>query len=493
VRYLKNPQIVFLAILAIVLFLRIYKPLELFMYGHDQDLAGWIIKDVVINGHLRLIGQETTSTGVFIGPLFYYLQIPFYLLGRMDPAGGIVLVTIISLSTIFSFYWVFSNIFGTKVGIVASLVYSLSALIVFTDREVVPTTPVMLWSVWFLYGLYLLAKRKQRAYLLVGLLLGLAWNFNLALVILAPLVILAQIMSRKGFNLKYLILGILVFVVTMAPYWVFEIRHGASLTKGIFSSITTQKNYVPGTGIGLAKLDRVFQLVHQNTTSMLWDSAVRIPKAWTMYALTLSFFVLAYKKVIPRSLSVIFFLWQISYLGFFSVNSINISEYYLNGMNVIWVAVFSLTVVRILQNHKYGGIGIIILAIFILFNFYGFFTRSVNKSGYLERKAVASFINEDAKNHGYPCVAVSYITAPGYDFGYRYFFWLLGMHVNQPISGSPVYSIVFPHSKVDRLDRTFGALGLVLPDYARYTKKEIDQSCSGGNSNLTEPMFGYTQ
>ena len=67
------------------------------------------------------------------------------------------------------------------------------------------------------------------------------------------------------------------------------------------------------------------------------------------------------------------------------------------------------------------------------------------------------------------------------------------MHVNRPVSGSPVYSIVFPHDKVNRLDKFFGALGLVLPDYGKYTKEEIEKSCSGANSNLTEPMFGYTE
>ena len=60
-------------ILLLGLFFRLYN-LEIFYpWGHDQDLFAWIAKDIIIDDHLRLIGQETSIIGVFIGPIFYYL------------------------------------------------------------------------------------------------------------------------------------------------------------------------------------------------------------------------------------------------------------------------------------------------------------------------------------------------------------------------------------------------------------------------------------
>lgn len=108
---------IMLLILTIGAFLRAYKPLELFMYGHDEDLAGWIVKDILVNHHLRLIGQQTSSLGIFIGPYFYYLQIPFYLLTKMDPSGVLLLPFLLGIFTIFSFYYVFSKMFGKNGGI----------------------------------------------------------------------------------------------------------------------------------------------------------------------------------------------------------------------------------------------------------------------------------------------------------------------------------------------------------------------------------------
>ena len=70
-------------IIAVGMFLRSIQLEDRFSYGHDQDLASWFVKDVLINGHLRLIGQETSTQGIFIGPLYYYLLIPFlYLFGE---------------------------------------------------------------------------------------------------------------------------------------------------------------------------------------------------------------------------------------------------------------------------------------------------------------------------------------------------------------------------------------------------------------------------
>ncbi len=490
---LKNNWVLVLIILAGV-FLRAFKPFELFSYGHDQDLAGWFIRDVLENHHLRLIGQETSSHGVFIGPAFYYLQIPFYLIANMDPAGALLLPIILGGFSIFSFYFIFSKIFGRKAGLVAALVYSVSTLIVFTDREVVPTTPVMIWAAWFFYSLWVILKGSQKSYILVGFLLGIVWNFNLALIILSPLVLLAQILSKQRLNFKFLVLGALVFSFVMIPYFGFEARHDFQQTKAIVASLTSQKDYIPGTSKGfLPKLDRVMQLVNKNVTTIFWGSRLDFPRSLTFYAFIILFIYLGIKGFISKKLFLLMLGWQLLYIGFFTSNSLNLSEYYINGMNIIWVAVFGLGMAKLFEIQKFKKLGWLLIGIFVVLNLWTFFARDVNKSGYVERKAITTYIAQDSRDHGYPCVAVSYITSPGNDFGYRYFFYLNKLHVNQSKSGSPVYTIVYPLSGVDRVDKSFGALGLILPDYKMYTKDKVEVSCSGQNANLTDPLFGFTK
>ncbi len=487
--FIKNNWILIL-ILLIGLAFRIYKPLQLYMYGHDQDLAGWIVKDILINKHLRLIGQETSSQGVFIGPLFYYLQIPFYLLTRMDSWGTLILVTLLGLFSIFSFYFCFSKIFGRKAGLISAFLYAIGVYFIFTDREVVPTMPVHLWAVWFFYGLHLLLKGKSGAYILLGILLGLAWNINLALVILTPLILLAQYLSKKNLNFKHIAIGIILFVVTFSPFLVFELRHSFRQTRAIVTSLTTSKDYVQGTSRGIHKLNRVYQIVKKNTSAVIWGRFSKIGYSLTLFILLGIYIFLLKKKIIQKNMGIIMTAWLLIYVIFFTLNSINISEYYLNGMNVVWIAILSLFI-NYLLNKKYWGY--LVIFIIAVSNLREFVLRPINRSGYLERKAIVEYIDSDAKLHNYPCISVSYITSPGNNLGYRCFFWLNKMHVNQPKSGSPVYSIVFPHSMVDRIDKDFGALGLILPDYKKYTESQVKDSCQGANSNLVDPMGGYTK
>lgn len=491
INFLKKNQLI-LIILIVGIFLRTYKPILWLPYGHDQDLAGWIIKDIVFDKHIRLIGQETTSQGVFIGPLFYYLQIPFFFLTNWRPSGAVLLVTIISTFGIFSYFYCFREMFNKKVGLIASLIYAISNLIIFTDRETVPTMPVMIWSVWFLFSLWQVYKGKQKSYLLLGLLIGLIWHFNLASIILIPLILLAQIFSRTKINLKYVLLAIGIFGILMSPFFVFEVRHGYQQTKAIVSSLSTPKDYVPGTSRGLAKLDRVMQLVHKNTTRLFWGNKSFYPSSWNFYLLVFLFSFLLFKtKMLDRKFGLILLFWQILYIAFFSLNSLNVSEYYINGMNVVWILVFSVFTSYLIENKKLKRFGKFVILLLIVSNLWGFLEYKPNSTNYLERRALVKEIKNDAKRNNFPCVSVSYITAPGYELGYRYLFWLEGMHVNDPNSMSPVYTIVFPHSKVDRIDKSFGALGLIYPDYKKYQPKSVEKSCSGANSNITNPMFGF--
>jgi 4-amino-4-deoxy-L-arabinose transferase-like glycosyltransferase len=490
-KYLKYLPIVL--VLALAFFLRAYKAQELFNYAHDNDLASWIVKDILVNHHLRLIGQQTSVTGVFIGALFYYMQIPFYLIGKMDPFPVVFLTIFLGTFSVFSFYFVFSKMFSKKVGLIGALIYAVSQMIVFTDREVVPTMPVMLWTVWYFYDLFLIYKGKQKSgFILFGFLVALIWHFNIALYVITPLALLAWGLSKKKFQWKYFFLGLGILIVLSSPFIIFEARHNFQQTKAIVASLTADKNTVSKTSTGLVKLDRVIQIVEKNTSYIFFPS-VSVPNSLAVILLVTILILLVITRKIPKGIALLMTLWQILYIVFFTGNSLNLSEYYLNGMNVIWITIASVALGYLLENKILRIAGIILITAYAAKNIYLIVNTQSNQIGYIQRKAIVEYINEDAKAHNYPCISISYITNPGYELGYRYFFYLDNMHVNEPKSGSPVYTIVFPLSLVDKFNKRFGALGLILPDYKKYNQKDIEKSCAGENANLTDPMFGYTE
>ncbi len=448
-----------------------YQFRERFNYNHDNDLSAWIVKDIVVDKHLRLIGQQTTALGIFIGPLFYYALIPFYLITRMDPIGTVAFPWFIGLASIISFYYVVNKIWARRPALIAALLYAASFGISATEREIVPTTPVFLWSIWFLYALH------HRSLPLLAILFALVWHIHLALGILALPAILFTFRQPK---LK----PSLIFIVLSLPFLIFEFRHGFSQTTALFFSFDKTEQVARPI---LQKMLHVIEYAGKNINYIFWNKPNPV-NFWVLPSIILmSLIFLSSKKIITREQTLIFISWFALFILFFSFHPINLSEYYINSLNILFVII-----VALVASH-YPRLSILLLSLFVIHNFTRLINFPINRSGYLERKSVIATIAADAKSHTFPCVSISYMTNEGYELGYRYLIWLEKLKTAPVNSLAPVYTIVFPHPRANRLDASFGALGLVLPDYSRYTPDGVKISCSGANSNLTDPMFGFTK
>lgn len=496
--FLNNKLLIFLLLGAF--FLRMYNFQELFYYSHDNDLAGWFIKDILVNHHPRLIGQETSTKGIFIGPLFYYLQIPFYLLTGLDPIGGTILVALLGTFTVWSIYFVFSKIWDRTTGYVGSFIYAVSFYTILVDREVVPTMPVMLWTVWFLYSLWLLLKDRQKhAFPLLGILLGLIWHLNFALVLVLPLILVAfllkgkrqiadQVRNDRVFDVKSFCIGIIFCFILSIPLIAFEFRHGFQQTHSLITSLTTdQQDVVEGSD----KWIRTFHLASKDVAGIVWGSLFPIPFEYIHVFILILFLFLTWRKYITGKLAIVFGLWILLFHAFFSLYSKILSEYYLNGMIIVYIAILAIAIAHLIQSKRYRYIGFILLVVFAIINMYRFFSIPINKNGYLYRKAVIAEIKRDSTEKGFPCASISYITAPGDNLGYRYFIWRSEL-TTKPISNEvPVYTIVFPLKQIFKEDRSFGAIGLIYPEYSKYNSDSVKESCEGEDWNLVEPMFGF--
>ena len=483
---------ILIIILLLGIFLRTYKSYEYFSYAHDLDLAAWIVRDVVVDKHIRLIGQETSTQGIFIGPLYYYLQIPFYLLFNMQPTGLIVMATLFGIFSIWSFYYIFANVFQKKdIGYIAGFIYAISFSTVMNDRGTVPTTPVFLWTGWFFYALDLIYKGNHRkAFITLGVLIALIWHLNFGLVVLLTLIPFALYFSKKRIIVKDLVPGRLYLFILSLPLIAFEIKHGFIQTKALITSLIQDQ------GSQLTLIDqskRVYHISSQIITNIIWypDQIYYYIVPLLTLIMTVYYF---FKKKISKYIFWIIILWSIPTLIFFSLYSKILSEYYLNGIILAWITMITLILYNLLAHKILRIFGYIFLVIFIFINISKMLNFQDNREGYIYRRAIVSDIRKDAEAKGYPCVAVSYITKPGYNLGYRYLFVLENMHVNNPESLSPVYTIVFPlDDTLFPVHKTFGAIGLIYPDYSRYNKEDVQKSCSGENSNLTDPMFGFTK
>lgn len=490
------PKISYLFIFILILgaFLRFYEIDQRFVFGHDHDLSGWFARDVIMNRHIRLIGQETSTQAFFIGPLYYYAQIPLYLLFKMDPVAQVYTSVIIGLFGIITSYFVFNKIFSSPSGYFASFIYAVAFFTVANDREAVPTMPVIIWSMWYLYGLYQLLNGKQKSFILLGFLLGLIWHFNVALAVGVPLIIITYLMSpKKKLDLKSLVTGILLTILLMLPFIIFEYRHDFIQIRGFMYSLSVGQSDIYQ---GMERFIRVIYIVNKNIAALIWENNNLLTEKFVGLLIFITIFIfITVKKVISKKLAAILLIWVILYILFFFKVRKPISEYYLNGAFAVYMTVFVGFFAHIYKNKKLRYLVLLFLIIFGLMNFNRVVTSyGKQQTRYSDRMAIVEEIKRDMVINNYPCIAVSYITDPGYNLGFRYFYYLKGIKLKGIGSDIPVYSIVFPIGKDSvKEDIKMGNMGLIYPEERDSGYNNLSEVCKGDDINLTQPMFGFNQ
>lgn len=489
----RSQLIILILIVALGLFFRTYKLVERADFGHDADLYSWIVKDIVLNGHPRLVGQETSAPGIFIGSLFYYILVPFFLSLQMDPVAAHIPITIFGILTVISYYFVFSKLFNNKIGFIASFLYAvLLSSAVWFDRRLAPSTPTNLWTIWYFYTVIMLSRGNYSILPILGVLIGLIWHIHIALLPALSAVPTAIIFARKSPNLSHLIKFASALFITSLPLIIFELKHGFRQTSNLLQNFLS-----PHEGAaGWYKFQIVLEMIDKNINNLFFapQSFEIINNIIFLLLILSSAFWLIKKKLILSKEVITLFTWILGVVIFFSVSSSPISEYYFYNIEVIFLTIVSLWLYYLFKSSFYGKIFIIgLLAVLLLKNAYSLITDKPYHKGYIEKRGVVDYIISDAKGKNFPCFSINYITSPGENVGFRYFFFLKNAHIAVPGRGSPVYSIVIPDEyALNEVKIKFGHIGVIPPKEIPSKDLMID-ACSGQNTNLTDPMFGYVE
>lgn len=472
-------QLILIVIILIGLFFRLYKVQQFYTFDHDQDLFSWIVKDIWVDHHIRLIGQETSLDGVYIGPFYYYSLIPFFVIFKMDPIGAIAQAILISMLSFISIYYVFKKLFSENVGLIGAFLYAVSMPIALLDRWVVPTQPIFLWSIWFLYALFLLLKGKQAGLIYAGVLVGLIWHIHVGLLPLTILIPIAIFLSKKKIKIKNLVTGLILFTMLMSPFWMFELRHGFLELRGFLNSLGLERGEASG-------FTRFIRIIDGSSFSITGAYLLK-PKFHHFLSFLIIVSVVIYEKhrrVLANRQILLMFAWIAILITAQQISKRAVPEYYFNSIIVVSLLVFSLFI----TNLKI----FVILPILLLLNLFFLITRPEMTNNYLQKKLLVEYISRDAKINNYPCVGIDYIAELGKSVGFRYLFWKNNLKTVKPNIGAPNYKIVIPATsweKVElKVDYKFGAYGVISPK-PQSTTVEI---CNNPNNQFL-PLLGFTR
>lgn len=237
-------------ILATGFLLRVHESLVgNFLFLKDQGRDMMAVKSIVVERHLTLIGPYTSLQATFQGPLYYYLlAIPFLIFGG-DPKGGVYLMLLLSLASIFLGYWLASKLFSRRVGLMTALVFAVSPGAAAAATFIWNPHPMILLMTVYVYFFLKMFTEEDRKYgWWTGLFLGLMCHFQIALALpltVATLLTLVLAKPKIVLNKKFYLLLSAVLLM-LSPLIFFDFRHEHLTSRSIISLLQGETQGLSG-------------------------------------------------------------------------------------------------------------------------------------------------------------------------------------------------------------------------------------------------------
>ena len=211
------PKIIPLLIIVIALFLRLYNITGFAEFLGDQGRTGIVIYEAWRDRAIPLVGP-TVLTGQHLGPIWYYLIGPFYILAGFNPLGPAIGMAIYGSFATAALYVLSKNLFGRLVGSIVAVLWAVSPIIVHQDQVIWEPNLVPLFVILFLLGL------TTRRNLLVWAATGVLVQLHYPNIIFVPIALVVT---------RFSLWGILLFLVILAPFFMYEIQHRFSDVVGV--------------------------------------------------------------------------------------------------------------------------------------------------------------------------------------------------------------------------------------------------------------------
>lgn len=228
-----------LSLVLVAFLIRVWHSGEFFFWNVDEEMVSLTIKRIVVDHIPQLIGFPVPG-GIYLGPLFYYLFSPFYLLSFMDPQGLAFFSAVITSLTVYFVFLTGRYIFkNAGIGLIAATLYGFSYLTyvyahVFTGLTFVPLLALATY--------YLIAKiaenANQKYVYALGIILIISTQNEATSLSLPLLALLSWLILKLKVRMKTFLILSAGFIFSLAPLLVFNLRHNNYLINSIANFLT---------------------------------------------------------------------------------------------------------------------------------------------------------------------------------------------------------------------------------------------------------------
>lgn len=237
------------AILLIASWFRLYRVRDYLVFLGDEGRDALVWKRMIVDHRFTLLGPTASVGGFYLGPIYYYLTLPFAWAWGLDPVGPAYFVAILGIATVYLVYLFGKRYLNPTIGLTAAFLYSFAPLIVRYSRSSWNPNPLPFFT---LAGLMLLYEGTRQKKLLLsflaGISLGITWQLHYLALILAPVYLAIILLASKRTNLvasTYSLVAVFIgWILGFLPFLAFEIRHNFPNTRTVLEFITRKNGAI---------------------------------------------------------------------------------------------------------------------------------------------------------------------------------------------------------------------------------------------------------
>lgn len=232
-KYFLSSKYLFFIILS-ASFLRFFRLNELMPFIGDQGWFYLSARDLILNGKFPLVGITASHTWLHQGALWTYILSFILWIFKFNPLAPAYFTSLVDVLTVFITYKVFGELFSKRIGIIVSLLYAFSPIIIIHSRIPYHTNLIPLFIILFIYFLSKWVKGSLQSFSLLILILSILYNLELATVaiwfIFIAFFIYGFYKKKKWttqlLNKKIIFSSFFFFILVMFPVFVYDLQNG---------------------------------------------------------------------------------------------------------------------------------------------------------------------------------------------------------------------------------------------------------------------------
>lgn len=463
--------IIVIVILLIAAYLRLNNISGYMTFLGDEGRDVLVVKRMIVDHKWTLLGPAASVGGFFLGPIYYYFMLPFLWAWRLDPTGPAVMVALFGTATVYLVYRAGRDMFNAQVGIIASVLYALSPVVIAYSRSSWNPNIVPFFSLLTIYLLWQYARTAMlRTIILVGISIGIGLQLHYLFLFLVPVaVVWTLIHDTAATRFRSWIVGALGFIVGYSPFLLFELRHGFPNTQFIARFIMTGKDTgLVGSTYSDIISDILYRLVGRLVLRLPQPEILQQVPMWQQGAwqwgingiliVGITMLAISAIRAFPqqglskeagirwKQSSRLMLLWGGIVIALFGFYKRDIYDYY---FGVVFAVPFFLTAIILDQIRRIRGLGTLLFGIIFLFlvwwNWQGRPFLYAPNNQLAQARSIASAAFEKAEGKPFNFALVTKFNS---DHAYRYFFEIWG---SPPVTIEPEFKDPARTSVTDQL------------------------------------------